>query len=215
MKPDNHGIDGKYALSSLYFDSPDRKFYWEKIEGIKFRRKLRIRRYVGVEAFAGDSPVFLEIKQRVNKVTQKRRLKLKYAEAMAFCVNGVVPVYKKCDQDLIEEIDTMLRMYELEPTVITSYDREAFDGDDYDLGLRVTFDTDISYSYKNLDLTKNPHEGHMVSPDMVIMEIKVNERIPYWITELVSKHNFRLIRVSKYCQGLETSDAVPLSFYHI
>ena len=46
LTPDKHGNDnGRYALSSLYFDSPNLRCYWEKENGIKFRRKLRLRRY--------------------------------------------------------------------------------------------------------------------------------------------------------------------------
>lgn len=37
--------DGKYYLSSLYYDTSDHKFYWEKVDGIKYRQKLRIRWY--------------------------------------------------------------------------------------------------------------------------------------------------------------------------
>jgi hypothetical protein len=55
----------------------------------------------------------------------------------------------------------------------------------------------------------------MISPDMVIMEVKANERIPYRLTEIVSDYNFRLIRVSKYCQGLETSSEVPRSVFYL
>jgi len=46
MTPDLHaGNDGAYDISSLYLDSPELLCYWEKIEGLKFRRKLRIRTY--------------------------------------------------------------------------------------------------------------------------------------------------------------------------
>ena len=38
------GPTGTYQITSLYFDSEDLAFYRAKIEGIKFRRKLRIRR---------------------------------------------------------------------------------------------------------------------------------------------------------------------------
>ncbi len=50
MRPDEHGNDnGRYALTSLYFDSPDLRCYWEKEYGIRYRRKLRLRRYEGGE----------------------------------------------------------------------------------------------------------------------------------------------------------------------
>ena len=45
LVPDEHGSEnGHYALTSLYYDSPDLRCYYEKEAGIKFRRKLRIRR---------------------------------------------------------------------------------------------------------------------------------------------------------------------------
>jgi len=45
LVPDDHGDStGRYDISSLYYDSPDFRLYWEKVDGIKTRRKLRIRR---------------------------------------------------------------------------------------------------------------------------------------------------------------------------
>ena len=44
--PDHHGDKkGGYALKSLYYDTDDYQFYREKIDGVKYRRKLRIRYY--------------------------------------------------------------------------------------------------------------------------------------------------------------------------
>ena len=33
MQPDAHSPAGGYGLESLYYDSPDLRFYWEKIDG--------------------------------------------------------------------------------------------------------------------------------------------------------------------------------------
>src|SRR5699024_6341318 len=69
---------------SVYYDTSRLRFYFEKIEGLKFRRKLRIRRYGETgEAADENSPVSVEIKQRVNRVTQKRRVILPYERALA------------------------------------------------------------------------------------------------------------------------------------
>ncbi|MDD4351966.1 MAG: polyphosphate polymerase domain-containing protein [Candidatus Gracilibacteria bacterium] len=215
LLPDNRGQNGKYPISSLYYDAPDYRFYWEKIEGIKFRRKLRIRRYLEDKAFTGDSTVFLEIKQRVDRVTQKRRLPLKYQEALDFCNHGLLPDCQQKDRVLLEEMESMLKLYNLKPSVITTYDRQAFVGTDYDLGLRITFDTDICYKFHDLDLGKETLEGFMIPPTFTIMEVKTDERIPYWLSELLAAYNLRLIRVSKYCQGLEAASVLPKSIYHI
>lgn len=84
--PDEHGNkNGRYAVGSLYYDSPDFRCYREKVDGIKFRRKLRIRRYEAGEALTDEALVFVEIKQRIDRVTQKRRAILPYREALRLC----------------------------------------------------------------------------------------------------------------------------------
>ena len=41
--PDEHSDhNGRYTLASLYYDGPDYRFYWEKVDGIRHRRKLRL-----------------------------------------------------------------------------------------------------------------------------------------------------------------------------
>jgi hypothetical protein len=43
MVPDSHGDPGgSYPVVSLYYDSPEFEAYYSKIEGLRFRRKLRL-----------------------------------------------------------------------------------------------------------------------------------------------------------------------------
>lgn len=201
--PDPFGDgEGRYLLTSLYYDSPAYTFFWEKIDGIKYRRKLRMRWYETEPCLRNDSTVFLEIKQRVDRVTQKKRLPLRYEEALSFCSEGIIPEHEEEDKATVDEIYSLLKLYGLKPKVITTYERQAFVGTDYDLGLRITFDSHVTYRTRNLDLDGGSYDGFIVPPDLVIMEIKTNERVPFWITELVSEKELKLIRVSKYCQGL-------------
>jgi len=204
---------GQYALSSLYYDTNDYRFYREKLDGLKFRRKLRIRIYETQNTLTDASIVYVEIKQRVNRVTQKRRVPMTYKEALALCNEGIIPDHDSRDAPVINEIYEMVIENNLKPSCITSYFRQAYFGTDYDTGLRITFDTNIRYRSQNLNLHEKDIGDYMISPDMVIMEVKVNERVPYRLTELIAHHNFRLIRVSKYCQWLETSAKVPRSVY--
>jgi hypothetical protein len=48
-----------------------------------------------------------------------------------------------------------------------------------------------------------------------ILEMKANERIPYWVTEVIGHRNYRLIRISKYCTGLEAAQKVPNYAYEV
>ncbi len=214
LHPDTYGDEGRYAISSLYYDSPDYHFYWEKIEGIKFRRKLRIRQYESQQPLTEDTPVFVEIKQRLNRVTQKRRVNLPYKDALRLCDEGKLP--KNPSQDdlpVLQEIQNMVIRHNLQPSNIISYFRKAYTGSDLDIGLRVTFDSNLRYRVKDLDLASKKIGNFMLPPDQIVMEIKANERVPYWLTEMVGEHNLRLIRVSKYCQGLEVGKRVPTSNY--
>jgi SPX domain protein involved in polyphosphate accumulation len=141
-----------YVLSSLYYDTHDYRFYREKLDGIRYRRKLRIRCYEKQQPLLDDSVVFVEIKQRVNRVTQKRRAPMTYKEALDLCNEGIVPKHEAKDSLVVYEIYEMVKQYDLKPTCITSYFRHAFFGTDYDAGLRITFDSNIRYRTQNLDL---------------------------------------------------------------
>ena len=204
---DEHG-NGRYTLASLYYDSPDFRCYWEKVDGIRFRRKLRIRRYESPGApLTEDTPVFVEIKQRVDRVTQKRRIILPYGEALRLCNKRQYPEQVAAgDEAVVDEIYTYLWQYNLRPASIVRYERQAFIGTEYDIGLRVTFDTSLSYQVHQLRLDEEASSLPMISPDRVVMEIKVNERIPYWLTEMIAAHNLKMIRISKYCRSIELAN---------
>ena len=99
LVPDEHGNNnGRYTVSSLYYDSPGFRCYWEKLDGLRVRRKLRIRRYETGGVLAEEAPVFLEIKQRVDRVTQKRRVILPYGEALRLCNDRQIPEYAPEDK---------------------------------------------------------------------------------------------------------------------
>lgn len=209
---DEHG-NGRYALTSLYYDSPDFRCYWEKVDGIKFRRKLRIRRYETDTPLTEDTPVFVEIKQRLDRVTQKRRIILPYRDALSLCNDRQLPErYNPVDKPVIEEIYAFLWNYNLRPASIVRYERQALIGSDYDIGLRVTFDTALTFQTHQLQLHEEPIDLPMFPADTVVMEIKVNERIPYWLTELVAAHNLSLFRISKYCRSIELAQNMPSMF---
>jgi hypothetical protein len=207
---DEHGNNnGRYALSSLYYDSPDFRCYWEKMDGLKVRRKLRIRRYETGEVLTEETPVFLEIKQRVDHVTQKRRAILPYGEALRLCNDRQIPDHAPDDRTVTEEIFVFLWQYNLRPASIVRYDRQAFIGTDYDIGLRVTFDTSLSFQSDRLYLHEQPSGLPMLRANLVVMEIKVNERIPYWLTEMIAAHNLQMVRFSKYCRSIQAAQNMP------
>jgi hypothetical protein len=221
LVPDDHGDSrGCYYVSSLYYDGPDLTFFWEKVDGIKFRRKLRIRHYESAQPLGDDTPVFVEIKQRLNRVTQKRRVLLPYRGALRLCDERQMPeasLYVKTayDADVLDEVASMLWQYDLGRASVVRYARQALIGTEYDIGLRVTFDTDLSYRCDPLELDGETDGLPLFPPDWTVIEIKVNERIPYWLTELVAAHNLNLVRVSKYCRSVELANGLAMPAWRL
>lgn len=206
LQADEHSM-GSYGLSSLYYDSPDLRCYWEKVDGIRFRRKLRIRCYEDNTVLTAAAPVFVEIKQRLDRVTQKRRVLMPYDEALALCNRRELPSAVAAeDEAVVSEVYSYLWEYNLHPVSIVRYQRQAFMGAEYDLGLRVTFDTQLGYQVHQLRL-QDAATLPMLSPNRAVMEIKVNERLPYWLADMIAAHNLKTVRVSKYCRSIDLANA--------
>ena len=86
---DPHGEgqpDLSYPVHSLYLDSPSMQLYHSTINGNKNRFKLRVRFYDENQ----DSPVFLEIKRRMNNIISKKRVGVK-REGLFQILSGQTP----------------------------------------------------------------------------------------------------------------------------
>ena len=208
MVPDAEGDEhGRYVITSLYFDSQDYKAYWDKIEGHRFRRKVRVRVY-GNQPVLAETTCFVEIKQRINKTLQKRRILLPYETAIALCATGEATIAdSEADQAVIDEIRYLHHTLQLQPACIVSYQRLAYNGDEFDPGLRVTFDSVLQGRTHSLSLltSEQSENQYVLPPNIYILEVKANHRVPNWLTELVNTYHCQLRRVSKYCAVLENS----------
>nr|WP_240529692.1 polyphosphate polymerase domain-containing protein [Streptomyces mangrovisoli] len=216
MDQDLHSPVGGYGVWSLYYDSPDLRFYWEKVEGLKFRRKLRVRHYGDPDGVTDATPVCVEIKQRVNRVTQKRRITLPYDVARQLCDERQMVDHSPRESAFIQEVLELVVRLNLRPTAMTGYQREALVGRAADTGLRVTFDRRVRGRDRDFHFgTPKPENRFTLPPHLSVMEIKVNERTPHWITDLAARRNLDLIRVSKYVQSIETFGLAPRSVFHV
>lgn len=214
LSPDPRGDKyGRYTITSLYYDTGDYQAYWDKIEGHKFRRKVRIRVY-GNSTVTPDTMCFAEIKQRINKTLQKKRVYVSYESAEALCGASADISEERdmsdVDVETVSEIRYLQSTLQLQPAAVVSYDRLAFEGTEYDDGLRITFDTNLKGRTHDLTLqaANNAENKFFIPPGWCIMEIKVNYRVPYWLTEMIGKYRFTLRRISKYCAALEQSKSL-------
>ena len=211
MVPDEYGDDrGHYLVTSLYFDTADYKAYWDKIDGHKFRRKLRLRVY-GDQVVTSNTLVYVEIKQRLDKSLEKRRLLLPYGDAMAMDrVDAISEGLSEEERIVQSEVIYLAKTLQLRPACVVSYNRTALNGGEYDPGLRITFDGNLKGRIHDLTLRDQGYveNSYFLPPDWCIMEVKINHRVPYWLTEVIGVHGLLLRRISKYCAALENSKAI-------
>ncbi|GAB3146128.1 hypothetical protein GCM10027290_27260 [Micromonospora sonneratiae] len=215
MDRDSHGVDGGYGVWSVYYDTTQLRFYWEKIEGLRFRRKLRVRHYGDRFSIGDDTTVYVEIKQRVNRVTQKRRIALPYHLARQLCDGRKMIEHAPGQQAFAEEVLGLVSGLDLRPVAMTGYQRQAFIGRESDLGLRVTLDHRVRGRDRDFHLGADSENRLIIPPSKSVMEVKANERVPYWLTDLAARSNLSVVRVSKYCQSVEAFGRAPRSIFHI
>jgi SPX domain protein involved in polyphosphate accumulation len=202
--PDKHDGARGYRIVSLYYDSPGLDCFWAKIDGIRYRRKLRLRIYPAAN-IEGVERGMVEIKQRVNRTVQKRRLELPLAQAEQLCSGALEPKdLDQLDHDVASEVRYLAQGMHLQPTCITAYHRRAFLGNRYDSGLRITFDSDLRGRVHDLRVNANAQNTLFAPPDVCVMEVKADEAVPDWVTSLLARHDCSLQRVSKYCAALAT-----------
>ena len=72
--------------------------------------------------------------------------------------------------------------------------------------LRAWFRRDL-----DLDLDGDKDGLSIVPSQLAIVEVKVDDRVPFWLTDLVARHDLQLVRVSKYCQSIERFGRAPRS----
>lgn len=198
--PDRH-TEGEwgYPIYSVYWDTEDLRFFWEKVEGVKYRRKLRFRRY------GSNEEVFIEIKQREDRTLHKRRLRWPVDQVIRVFGDGHSPVDwdESATHPVASEVALMIERLRLRPRMAVRYRRRALFGT-FDRGLRITFDGRIQYSNSHLDVSRAFDVGHyVIDPRVTVLEIKYDHRAPRWLTKAICRHGLKLVRMSKYCSAVD------------
>ncbi len=208
LQVDSSGDRGSYRVTSLYFDSPNYKALWEKLDGVPIREKFRLRYY-------GDSPEdpasghpFLEIKRRYFQLVVKHRLSLERGEALD-CLDGETRLSDLSfnptnddEQELASRVRASAERDFLSGAVLITYVREAWVGV-VDRGLRVTFDHFCqSFPAHARDEATRGNGARLLDETQMILEVKFNKRVPRWLRDGLRSCRVRPVRFSKYAEGL-------------
>lgn len=188
IKEDEYGA---YTICNVYFDTPTYELIRTSLQKPKYKEKLRLRSY-GVPG--QDEVVFVELKKKFDGVVYKRRTEMTLAQAEDYLYRGINP---NIDCQIMRELKWFTDRYSLVPVVYLAYDRVAYVGVDEE-ELRVTFDTNIRYRENNLNLGAGSVGKNLIPENMCLMELKVADRIPLWLSHLLSELEIYPISFSKY-----------------
>lgn len=214
VKPDkyalyDHNIFPEYTVRSIYFDTPSLSSLFDKNEGYKDRKKLRVRGYNNQNE---HSKVFLEIKRKNGDRIFKNRSLIPFKSLNKILEFGlgekITENLDKSNQkeDAIKFLYQMNR-YHQTPVNLVVYEREPYYGK-FDKGTRITFDKNIrSKRYPNLSELYSDFDLNYVWKEHFILEIKYfYAPMPIWAKSIVNEFKLQSAPLSKYVEGYYCND---------
>lgn len=209
--PDNYAAkcpNYSYLVHSLYFDSPSKIYYDEKIEGKKTRHKIRVRCYT--ENFYDSESFFWEIKRKDQNIISKSRIEIS-REELDYCqrynflscpehfLNGNLMKRK-----ITEELLYFCNRHSLSPTVFVLYEREAYMSP-IDDTIRITFDRGVKGNHYYSEGITQQINWRRAFDREVIFEIKIRGSLPFWVHEIIKEFGLSIESISKYCGGMDSA----------
>lgn len=170
--------DGSYLIRSLYFDNRESSSYYEKLDGVLYRKKYRIRIYNNDDKF-----IRLEKKLKHNTYTAKEQMLIS-KDIYSKILNGRINEINNAEGLLLEFI-TDYKTKGLTPSIIVSYHRVAFT---YPVSeVRITFDSNIQSGLYNYDIFNNDMPNYNVDEEgKIVLEVKFNEILPLHIANILN-----------------------------
>lgn len=205
MKPDGfaaHLEIPAYPVHSLYLDSGDLHTYRTTVNGDADRFKLRVRYYDE----SPKSPVFLEIKRRVDRCIVKQRARVR-RECVAEILNGAWPsarhLHPSASKDLpdLQEFCRLMRALNARPRARVSYNREAWVSESVN-PVRVTMDRQVQVEPERTPSLSTRYSKPVEPFAQVILELKFSDYFPEWLQLLVRRFNLTQIGAAKYAEGV-------------
>ena len=193
MKTDPHTVaDGRYLIRSVYFDNSDDKALREKIDGIAWREKFRIRYYNDDFSF-----IALEKKMKVDSLCLKYDVRITEEECRRI-LGGDTAFMKEHPAELLRELYAKMQYQRLRPRVLVSYVREPYI---YPAGnVRVTFDSQIRTTLFHREFLEERVSDISATdtPQDMFLEVKYDAFLPEIIQDLIQVPGIRQQAFSKY-----------------
>ncbi len=176
-------------IYNVYFDNDDYDLINKSLEKPIYKEKVRLRSYSKANS---NTNVFLEMKKKFDGHGNKRRVDINYLEARNYIDRNIIPDTNK---QIMREIDYVFKKNDLKPKISLTYDRLSYAFKD-DESYRITFDTNIRYSNKKLDLVDLDDEDCLLN-NGYIMEVKTLKGYPVWFIDALNDLKIYPVSYSK------------------
>lgn len=187
LTPDPHGDNGRYVITSLYYDDEIDTALFEKLDGLPEHSKFRLRTYD-----FSDSPIHLERKDKHGILTEKQSIRVEKSRIPSL---GLEIFGAEDSLELL--LSAQMSASRLRPAIAVRYVRDALCYEPTDL--RITFDTQVEAIRPDMAALFDPMVGGVPVLDGgdVIMEIKYGEYLPKFVRKIATPQGKQL-SVSKY-----------------
>ena len=182
-------------INNIYLDTFNNTSYFDNINGLRDRKKVRIRWYGDLFGII-EKPI-LEFKMKKGLLGFKASYPLsEFTFNKDFEKKTIKNLVNFSDlKDIIKlELDT------LEPTMVNRYKRKYFQS--ADKRIRITIDTEMTYYDVNMHYNSFLH--NLIDQTGVIVEIKYNASDDGFVKSLLRSIPFRVSRSSKYINGKDS-----------
>lgn len=195
MNSDPFNKNGKpYSICNLYLDNSANELIIKSLEKPDYKEKIRLRSYGTVNL---SDVVYLESKKKYDGVVNKRRTSVVLSDAYNYFESSKLPVFEKTNLQVLNEIDYIIKYYNLKPQVYISYDRLAF-FEKNNSDFRLTIDCNIQSRRNDLRLDI-PSSGNQLLPENYwLMEAKAFKAFPLWFVQFLSERKIFSTSFSKY-----------------
>lgn len=200
MRADEYCIGGnEYGIYNIYYDTPNDYLIRQSLSKPYYKEKIRLRSYYS-PAKPTDK-VFLELKKKIGGIVVKRRVTMTLEEANIYLKTGERPYSNKYIQNQVfAELDEFKGRFELLPKQYISYQRSAYFGKD-DPTFRLTFDRGITTRRNDLALSSESYGWQIIQPTQHLMEVKISNSVPMWLSKQMSESGIFKTSFSKYGTG--------------
>ncbi|MBI2045807.1 MAG: polyphosphate polymerase domain-containing protein [Parcubacteria group bacterium] len=200
LKKDDAAENGLYVVTSLYFDTPTLEDYYDKLSGIKYRKKLRGR--VHHNNFVADKKVWLEIKEKHDMNINKMRESISYDDWMRLVQTGSTFDIgnKHRGNKTIQKFLYLFHRKNYRPHAIVRYSRKAFI-DNFLSGIRVTLDSNLETCAWEVFMDNEAMDA--MYPGKVVLEVKFSKAMPWWFGDMVKRFQLSRQAFSKYTHAVD------------